>query len=251
MYPLCVRAAESAVTPGDNSYTEYFPLRAPAADADVIVLGVDFSAEGTCELLEDLLTALKHECNIGSVFVELAPEAAQYAAAAVSAASQDELEAKLILLKEKGASEGLCLFLERLNAMNENYPPQRKLSGGVADESADGDPAEALIRSAAAEYRRSGRPALVITGTEMLCTGSSFLRAVQSMPERMLLVQFLYEGGTAASSDGAHSVFLVDSDRLALFDDLYAAAERKIGGSYPSESYTSGYSTEIFFVLRD
>ena len=247
VYPLAARAASVKVTTGDNSYTDYFALREPLAEADVVVLGVDFSVEETYTLLTDLLASMKNERNIGTVFVDYPPRAVNAVSDVISALTEEKKEIALDEFRDEAAA--VRAFLERLRAMNDNYPPRRKYAGGTVAVSADESYDAALQRAAADACRATGRPVLVVTDAKKLDAASDFLLSAGRFPGRWMYVQCRYEEKSGVFGAPSYSLALVDSEQLAWFDDLYAAAARPIGGRYSPVRYSETYSTPKYFWM--
>ena len=249
LYPLAARAASVRVTTGDNSYTDYFPLRESLTEADFIVVGVDFSVEETYLLLTDLLAAMKNERNIGTVFVDYPNGGLNRVSAVISSATEEEREIALNAFREEPAA--VRAFIERLRSMNDNYPPRRKYTGGTVLAPDGADFTAEMLRCAAETRRRSGRPVLICTDTANLNAASGFRTSAGRFSGHWLYVQCLYETGRGFPSSPNFSLVLVDSARLAVFDDFYAFASRRIGGRFPSVRHSEAYSTPCYFWMKN
>lgn len=253
-FPLYVRAASREVTVGDNSYTEYFRLRNEAVDSDIIVVGIDFSSPQTFDLLTDMIVSLKHDANIGGVIIDAYgdSESSAHAAEVISSIMPDVAEFACDVMRENYEVPAVYEnFLDRMNTINLEYPPARRMFGVIIENGEDHT--ASLLSAARAAHKESQRPVLVLTDSSRLITDSPYRKGAEASGERYLFVRCIYTNGVWDSvfpADTAAS-YLVDRDDLHLFDRLYAAASTVSSGEKREYSYSETFSTEMFFVITD
>ena len=253
IFPLYVRMVASPVTCGDKSYTEYYPIRRKSANADVIAVGIDFSVPGSYLLLCDLITSLKHDANIGTVLVDMNcdPVVAGETAVILDVEDDQEIERHIQILRDfQAGNEFYYEFLTSLHQLNQSYPPQRKMAGGIFSARDIQDAGSVL--SIAEDYRKqTGRPVLLITNTENLSPGSEYLKDARKTANGCLCIQCLYaedEWNTSLFS-GNSGMYLVEREKLSFFDDFYALASTDASGKHPAVRFSETVSTDIFFVI--
>lgn len=247
LFPLYMRAVAEPVTVDDKSYTEYYPIRRRTTDAELrlIVLGVDFASAESYDLLTDLIASLKNDVNIGSILVN-GTGGADAAAAVVSAADEESLEASAALVRAPAAYVD---FLKELNRMNEDYPPQRQFAGLGCEAGAAGE--QALLSAAEKAFAATGRQVLLIVDTAMLDTEAPLRIAAEKWGEMSVCIQCRYAKRWLPFREKTPEIMILDSTALWLFDDLYLNAARKADGQLPERLYSEMYSTDVSFVLYD
>lgn len=254
LFPLYVRSAAQEVTVGDHSYTEYFRLRNEAAEAEVIVVGVDFTSPTTCDLITDMIVSLKHDANIGAVIVDAYGDAPSsvYAAEAVNSIMPGVGDFLCVQMRENyDVPKSYESFLNSINLLNLEYPPQKRMIGTpILD---GGDHVAALLQTAHQAYQESGRPVLLLTDATRLSLDDPLRVRAEAAAEEYLFIRCMYTNGVwdGVFSDNVPAVYLVERDDLRLFDNLYSAASTFTDGERREYSYSEVFSTEMFFVITD
>ena len=253
-FPLYVRAAAQNVTVGDHSYTEYFQLRSEAAEADIIVVGMDFTSPQTFDLLADMIVSLKHDANIGAIIVDAYGDAVSsaYAAEVINSIMPDAAGVACEIMRENyDVPVAYENFLNGMNTINLEYPQAKRMFGVPVE--AGENHTTALLHTAHTAFSESGRPVLVLTDVSRLGAGDPFLTEAESSGDRYLFIRCCYTNGMW---DGVFpvdkpSVYLVEREDLRLFDSLYRMASTFTDGNKRTYSYSETFSTELFFVITD
>jgi len=245
-FPFYQRLIAKKIVCGDNSFTDYFALRRRASGVSVIVCGFDFSCEESYTLLTDLITALKHDTDIGTVLFDV--DTMQKTVAKAVAAGGAQRETNLYKLRQNtDYVDSFYSFLGELGDLNAKYPPQKQMAVAVlALPPRDGTSARAEALSAAARAYRldTGRAVLVLAELEEVQKGSPLFVC----NDAQLALQILPRE-TAIS--GETKLFLAERDRLSLFDRLYAIASTRSTGYRPVAHYSEEHLTELFFLIEN
>lgn len=254
LFPLYVRGVAQEVAVGDNSYTEYFRLRNEAAEADVIVVGVDFASQMSSDLLTDMVVSLKHDANIGAVIIDAYGDeiSSVFAAEVINSIMPDTAEFTCQAMREiYDVSVAYEDLLDGMNSINLEYPPARRMFGVSILE--EGDHTSALLHTVRQAYQESRRPVLLLTDSARLDRGDPFRIGAEASGERYLFVRCMYTDGVwdGVFPNDAPAVYLVEREDLHLFDSLYSAASTFSDGEKREYSYSEAFATEIFFVVTD
>ena len=254
LFPLYVRSAAQEVTVGDHSYTEYFRLRNEAAEAEVIVVGVDFTSPTTCDLITDMIVSLKHDAKIGAVIVDAYGDeiSSVFAAEVINSIMPDAAEFTCQAMREiYDVSVAYEDLLDGMNSINLEYPPARRMFGVSILEGEDHT--SALLHTVRQAYQESGRPVLLLTDATRLSLDDPLRVRAEAAAEEYLFIRCMYTNGVwdGVFSDNVPAVYLVERDDLRLFDNLYSAASTFTDGERREYSYSEVFSTEMFFVITD
>ncbi len=254
LLPVYVRAVSDKVTLGDDSYTEFFPIRQYMSEypADVIVIGVDFSYTETYALLTDLIVSMKNDVNIGTVCIDAYPGAMGNLSALISAREEDTRQNIIRQLKERQhCSDAFCEFAANLSRMKEEYPPQRQYSGGTTIAGADDASLQAqLVASAEAYKTRTGRPVLLLTDSDNLRINAE-LRTIlrESTKLSSMCIQCHYSSEKTPKRETQAEVKILEQNKMHIFDEFYSGAAKRADGRYPGFRFSEIYTTEISFLM--
>lgn len=254
LLPVYVRAVSDKVTLGDDSYTDFFPIRQYMAEypVDVIVIGVDFSYTETYSLLNDLIVSMKNDVNIGTVCIDAYPGTMGNLSALISAKEEDTRQNIIRQLKERQhCSDAFCEFALNLSRMKEEYPPQRQYSGGTAIAGEDGASLQKqLVASAAAYQNKTGRPVLILTDSDNLRVNAE-LRTIlrESTDLSSMCIQCHYSSEEKPYREIQPEVKILEQEKMHIFDEFYSGAAKRADGHYPGFRFSEIYTTEISFLM--
>ena len=131
LYPLLFRISdEEYQTKG--TFTVYYDMRLPAAEADFVVVGMDFGITQSYDAFQHLFRFLKQYKNITTVYLDVEEEWA----GSIRARMEDPLV-------DPGLPPVLLTFADTLSAINNIQPPQKKCT--VEDWNPAADPKGNLI----------------------------------------------------------------------------------------------------------
>jgi len=250
LFPAYVQLVGEQVTLQDNSYTEFYPLRRRTAEAELIVLGVDFSYRETYPLLLDLLSAIKNDVSIQKIIIDCKSD--NLNVSSLITAEDEETRTALAdrMKKENAGSDAFRDFLVSLSQLRGSLPPHRKFSAETADLSSEkAKIASRLLQYAEEEADGRGSPVLVITDTIYLDETTGVERALEQSGFSCVSVQFQYAEKQPLIGERKNRILLVDAEKLKLFDELYSNASAEVSGRFSDELFSDLYSTEISFLL--
>jgi len=254
LLPVYIHAVSDNVSLGDDSYTEFFPIRQYMAETpvDVIVIGVDYSYAETYLLLTDLIAALKNDINIGTICVDAYPGTMGMSAVLLSARDEETRQNTTTQMKERFAcSDAFCTFLMDLSRMKEEYPPQRQFSGGTMIAGSEGDSRwEEMVASLRVYKKRTERPVLLLTDTRNLRVNEELRTLLRDSSDlNSMCIQCHYSSETLQSGKKTPEVKLLEQGKMDLFDELYSDAAKKADGRYPDFRFSEIFTTEISFLM--
>ena len=254
--PVYVRAVSEKVSLGDDSYTEFFPIRQYMAETsvDLIVIGVDFSYEETYALLTDLIVSMKNDVNIGTICIDSYPNTMGYISTLISAKDEENRQNILSHLKSiSPCSDAFCEFVLELSRMKDSYPPQRQYTGGTAiGGSVEDSFMQQIIASAQVYKKRTNRPVLLITETQNLRVNAELRSLLRNTGDiTSLCIQCHYSNSEKTPAERQPEVKLLQQQKLHLFDELYSDAAKRADGQYPDFRFSDIYTTEISFLMYE
>lgn len=254
LLPFYARAVSDKVSLGDDSYTEFFPIRQYMAETsvDLIVIGVDYSYAETYALLMDLIVSMKNDVNIGTVFLDAETGSMGLLSSLITSRNEESRQTTLQQLKERfHCNDAFCEFVLELSRMKDGYPPQRQYTGGTTIAGEDGDSRWQQIMDSAHVYqKRTGRPVLIVTDAQNLRVNAE-LRVLlrESADLSSMCMQCHYNNAEQSGGARQPEVKLLEQGKMELFDELYSDAAKKADGQYPDFRFSDIYTTEISFLL--
>ncbi|MBR4960133.1 MAG: hypothetical protein IKY52_04475 [Clostridia bacterium] len=132
LYPMLFRISdEEYQTKG--TFTVYYDMRLPAAEADFVVVGMDFGVTQSYDAFQHLLRFLKQYKNITTIYLDSDAGWAEK----IRSRMEDPLT-------DPGLPQVLLSFADTLTAINNIQPPQKKCTIKAWAEK-DSDPAGSLL----------------------------------------------------------------------------------------------------------
>jgi len=247
MLPAIIRAAGTDMIFGDNSYTDFYSLKEHCLDADVIIVGVDFSVSESYSFLLDLIVSLKHEMRIDELYISHAIGMQPLFSAVVSAGSDAEMEEAKLQLVQSCSGDGIfCDFAQALYELNKTYPPSRKLKfGALPGES--GEDVISACKAAEKYVSENAGQVLLVVSTDLMENKEHYTEYVNSSDLEFRAVRCLYTA--SADKDDGFRALLVDTDDLSAYDSLFSAATAISGKEMRGKSYSETHFTKFFVMM--
>ncbi len=230
LFPLRIRIAAEKIKPESNTYAVYYDMRSDIADADVIVVGVDYNADETYDTLGHFTRFVKQYNNISDVYLDL--DSLQLSITKILF-GQTEEERYMNLLQrledDGGLSEEYCSYISELFYVNSTMSPNRKfnVSSYTADTAAEDETSAAEKITLLAESAE--RSVFIAVDSRLLEYPNSFREELtgELADKKIVFIQSHYT--ESCSSAETHTIYAFP---LARDNQTYFVSGRKLDGFY-------------------
>lgn len=270
LFPLRVRIASEKVKADSNTYAVYYDMRSEIADADVIVIGVDYNADETYSTLGHFTRFVKQYNNVSDVYLNL--DSLQLSIVNILFKQTDESRYENLLQRledDGGLSEKYCSYISELFFVNSTVSPNRKFNivsysaENVAADATDADSTNAevsLTQKIAALSYGAERSIFCAVDSRLLEYTNDFRDELNEMLPDKKIVYIQSHYTESCTSPETHTIYtfpfagenqgyFVSGRKLSGFYSYYNWAAGLFGAGKAEEDRLDTRYTEFFFVI--
>lgn len=271
IYPICVRVAAEKIKPDSNTYAVYYDMRSTAAEADVIVVGIDKNVDKTYDMLGHFTRFVKQYNNISDVILDLNDTQATLVDFLFLQSDEVKFNAFISRLENgTGMSKACCGYLSELFFVNSTMSPQKKFSvisynesniPDVFGEIEKPEDTRTLTEKIRDIVLKCSRSVICAVDSRELEYGSGFRDELDSMLDGRKIVYVQTHYTKTCVPSGTHSlyafplepkeaqIYFADNSDLDGFYSYYSFVTELFGSNKALEDKLNTRSSDYFFVI--
>lgn len=271
LYPIHVRASAEKIRPDSNTYAVYYDMRQAAAEADVIVVGIDSHVDTTYDMLGHFTRFIKQYNNISNVILDLSDTQATLVDFLFQQSDEIKFNAFLGRLENgTGMSEACCDYLSELFFVDSTMSPQKKFSvisynksntPDVFGETEKPEDTRTLPEKVRDIVLKCSRSVICAVDSRELEYGSSFRDELDSMLSEKKIVYVQTHYTKSCVSGETHTsysfpfepkkaqVYFVNNSDFEGFYSYYSFVTELFGSNKTLDNKLNTRSSDYFFVI--